>query len=178
MDLSGRRIGKLQIIDIDIPKPYKKKSYTCLCDCGKVCTRLESSLKRAMKSGTECSCGCTYIKYLVPGDSERCKKAGLHRQDSFVNGCNLQMTFREGVIKTNTSGRQGISWSKSAHKWHVYIGYKNKRVNLCFVEDFNDACRLRDQAEKVIRNNKFEEFYYDLKGFHLGEERHRNLRHQ
>ena len=167
MNLSGTRIGMLQIIDIDVERPWSKKSYTCLCDCGRVCTRLESSLNRAKKAGTNCSCGCTYIQYLTPGDSERCSKAGSHRKDAFQDGCNIQMTFRGGTISTNQSGHQGISWSESAHKWHVYIGYKNYRANLGYVEDIEDGVKLRKLAEDAIKQGTFEDFYFNLRGFHL-----------
>ena len=53
----------------------------------------------------------------------------------FVNNSNIQMTFRQGTIKGNTSGTQGVSWSTTSYKWHVYVGYQNYRCNLGFYED-------------------------------------------
>ena len=160
MDLSGQKIDKLKIIKIIVATPYNKKSYLCKCDCGNTCTRLETTLKR---KGNH-SCGCGYYKNLIPGNIELCSKAGKHRKDTFVNGSNIQMTLREGTISTNTSGCQGVSWSKSAKKWHSYIGYKQYRANLGFYEDINDAIKIRHLAENAIKNNEFEEFYYILRG--------------
>lgn len=82
---------------------------------------------------------------------------------------NVQMTFREGTIKTNTSGYQGVSWSNTAHKWHCYIGYKNYRANLGYFEDINDATKIRKLAEQAIKDGTFENFFYNIRGYHLGE---------
>lgn len=165
MDLSGQKIDKLKIIKIVVDTPYDKKSYLCKCDCGNTCTRLETTLKR---KGNH-SCGCTYITNLIPGDSVTCTKAGKNRKKSFVNGSNIQMTFREGTITTNTSGCQGVSYSKTNHKWHVYVGYQCYRANLGYYEDIKDAVKIRKLAEEAIQNNTFEDFYFKIRGHQLGE---------
>jgi hypothetical protein len=51
------------------------------------------------------------------------------------------------LIKTNTSGIMGVSWSKVASKWHVYVSDKKKRVNLGHCEDFFEACCVRKSHE-------------------------------
>lgn len=160
-DLSGQKIDMLYLQKLVVKSPYNKKAYQCLCDCGNTCIRLESSI---LKKNHISSCGCRSIKNLKPGNSELCSKAGLNRKKSFVNGSNIQMTFRDGTINTNTSGCQGVSWSKSAKKWHSYIGYQQYRANLGFYEDINDAIKIRHLAEDAIKNNEFEEFYYKLRG--------------
>lgn len=165
----GDRFGKLTILRAEVQYPYSKKSYLCKCDCGNEVVRLHSSLHSAERDGRISSCGCYFKNYLTPGDSKRCSKAGQHRKDSFVNGSNIQMTLREGTIVTNTSGQQGVSWSKSAHKWHCYIGYRNYRANLGFYEDIEDAIKVRKLAEKAIEDDTFEDFFFKLRGHHLGE---------
>ena len=72
-------------------------------------------------------------------------------------------------ISTNTSGHKGISWSNSAHKWHVFVGYKSYRCNLAYVEDFDDAIKIRDAAVQAIKDGTFEDFFYDLRGFRIEE---------
>lgn len=176
-DLSGRRFGMLQVIDIDVAKPYCKKSYTCLCDCGKVCTRLEASLKAAARDNRIPSCGCYTAKNLRPGDAELCSKAGSSRKNSFVDGCNVQVTFRKGTFVTNTSGCQGVAWSKTANKWHVYIGYQRYRPNLGFYTSYDTAVKVRKAAEEAIRSHTFEDFYYSIRGCRLGEKQHRLAKH-
>lgn len=169
MNLVGQKFGKLTVIELAVPKPYRKKSYLCKCDCGNTCIRLESTLKASLRDGRISSCGCYIKRYLQPGDSAICSKAGKCRKNTFVDECNVQMTFREGTIKTNTSGYQGVAWSNTAHKWHCYIGYKNYRANLGYFEDINDAARIRKLAEQAIKDGTFEDFFYNIRGYRLGE---------
>lgn len=171
-----QRFGKLTILANEVPSPYSKRSYLCKCDCGNICVRLQASLHNAKRDGRISSCGCYSQKYLTSGDSERCRKAGTHRKDSFVNGSNVQMTFREGTIVTNTSGCQGVSWSKTAHKWHCFIGYQNYRANLGFFEDIQDAIKMRHLAEEAISENRFEDFYFEARGCHLGEKQSKQFK--
>lgn len=175
-DFTGQRFGMLTVIRVENPKPYRKKTYLCKCDCGNTCVRKAMSLHAAQRDGRISSCGCYTKKYLTAGDHDRCKKAGEHRKDSFVNDCNVQMTLREGTIKTNTSGHQGVSWSKSAHKWHCFIGYKSYRANLGYFEDESDAIRIRELAETAIKENRFEDFYFELRGHHLGEKQTKQVK--
>ncbi len=175
MNLKGQKIGMLTILYCTVEKPWKARKWMCRCDCGNLIERLESSLNRAKKVGTISSCGCTTKIYLKPGDSELCTKAGLHRKDSFVDGSNIQMTLRAGTISTNTSGCQGVSWSRSANKWHVFVGYQCYRANLGFIENLDDAINLRNRAEEAIKDGTFEDFYYQLKGYHLGEKQQKQF---
>lgn len=155
-----------EFVDYKIYGGRKYKQYLCLCDCGNYVNILETTLKNKKHFH---SCGCYQKKYLTSGDSKRCSKAGKHRKNAFVNGSNIQMTFRNGVIKSNSSGVQGVSWSKTAHKWHVYVGYQNYRCNLGFYDDINLAINIRQKAEQAIKDNTFEDFFYELRGFRIEE---------
>ena len=163
-NLTNRKIDMLYVQELIVRSPYSKRAYRCKCDCGNTCIRLHSTLKDGKHIH---SCGCYQMKSLTPGDRNRCSMAGKHRKDSFVNGSNIQMTFRKGTIITNTSGVQGVSWSNTAHKWHVYIGYQNYRANLGYFEDMDLAIKVRREAENAIKNNTFEAFFYEMRGFHL-----------
>ena len=177
-DLTGQRFGMLVVQKLVVPKPYMKKSWLCLCDCGNTCTRLEATLKAAKRDGRTSNCGCLTKQTLTVGDAKRCSKAGLHRKDAFVKGCNVQMTFRDGTISTNTSGVQGVSWEKRIHKWHVYIGYQNYRANLGYYEDLEDAKKVRELAEEALKKNLFEDFYFDLRGKRLEENNTKQFKHK
>ena len=165
-DLSGQKFGMLTVDKLLVERPYSKKKYACTCDCGNKCTRLESTLKNTKHVS---NCGCKILKNLKPGNKELCSMAGKHRKDSFVNGSNIQMTFREGTISTNTSGIQGVSYNKHTKKWHVYIGYQSYRANLGYFKNKNEAIIIRHKAEEAIKNNTFEDFFYSIRGYHLGE---------
>lgn len=164
-NLTGKKIDNLEIIRLIGKTPYGDYVYECSCKCGRTVTRNQRAL---LNNAHFHSCGCYSRQYLTPGDSKRCSIAGKQRAKvRNRNGINMDMLDNSKNISTNTSGHKGISWSKAAHKWHVFIGYKNYRCNLAFVEDFNDAVKLREKAYEAIENDTFEDFFYQLRGFRL-----------
>ena len=44
------------------------------------------------------------------------------------------------------------------------MGYKNKRANLGYFDDFEFAKQIRQQGIEAVKNGNFEEFYEDLRG--------------
>lgn len=66
IDLTGKRFGNLVVIaeadDYVSPKGYKKKMWTCICDCGLETIVMGSHLK----SGHTISCGCQQLNKLKP----------------------------------------------------------------------------------------------------------------
>lgn len=144
--LVGKRFSMLKVIELvseekDIKKGRYKRTYRCECECGNTCLRKESSLKS--KKNHIHSCGCYSIKNLTPADKQTLSKAGKIRAEKRnKDGMNVDMLFRKGTIKTNTSGVQGVSYAKNCNKWHVYVGYKNYRCNLGYIEDLEDAKKI------------------------------------
>lgn len=61
------------------------------------------------------------------------------------------------TYSNNTSGRKGVSWDKSRSKWMATITYNKKTYHLGRFENFEDAVRAREDAEKRIHK----EFHYD-----------------
>ena len=55
--------------------------------------------------------------------------------------------FNTRMSKKNTSGRTGVQWSKQRNKWVVSIGFNSERVYLGSTGIFEEACRIREQAE-------------------------------
>lgn len=53
-----------------------------------------------------------------------------------------------GLRKDNTSGVKGVYWTKKLSKWQVCINYKNKKHYLGVYESFEDAVKVRKEAEK------------------------------
>ena len=161
----GMKIDLLTLIDINRIEKHSKHYYyywNCKCDCGNSCVISETTLE---KSSHIHSCGCYPKANLIPGDKERVSKAGKARAAKRnKDGCNVDMLFRNKPISTNTSGVQGVSWSKTANKWHVYVGYQNKRANLGFIEDFDLAIKLRQAGLQAVKDGTFEEFYLSVRG--------------
>lgn len=62
VNLIGKRFGRLEVIAPAPPIVYyngrKRTAWSCLCDCGNVCTVVACSLK----SGSTTSCGCVKIE--------------------------------------------------------------------------------------------------------------------
>lgn len=164
-DLSGQRFGKLTVVEY-AGKKKRMRQWLCHCDCGKDKIVFEVTLRKDALH----SCGCERLKYLKPGDLELCSKAGKKRAEvRNKDGVNVDMLDNSKNIATNTSGHKGISWSSSARKWHVYIGYKSYRCNLGYFEDFTTAVKLREAAYQAIMDGTFEDFFYNIRGFRIEE---------
>lgn len=53
-----------------------------------------------------------------------------------------------GLYKNNTSGCKGVSWLERLGKWQVNIQYQKKNYYLGVYSDYNEAVRVRKEAEK------------------------------
>lgn len=51
------------------------------------------------------------------------------------------------LLDANTSGVQGVGWSKACGKWRAYISDRNKRLHLGVFDQFEQAVEARKQAE-------------------------------
>ncbi len=175
-DLTGKKFDMLEVLEFVKSTNYGDNIWKCKCDCGKITKRNQRTLED--KSHYH-SCGCYTKKNLTAGDSNRCRKAGKQRAKvRNVDGINVDMLDNSKNISTNTSGHKGISWSNSAHKWHVFVGYKNYRCNLAYVEDFEDAVKIRVSAVNAIKDGTFEDFFYNLRGFKIEEKLQKMLKHR
>jgi len=52
-----------------------------------------------------------------------------------------------GRSKANTSGVTGVKWHKRDELWEAAINFNSKRINLGRFTDFNEAVKVRKQAE-------------------------------
>lgn len=62
----------------------------------------------------------------------------LTRQENNLN---------KGMYINNKSGVTGVRWNKQTKKWHAYIQYKKKYINLGYYENFEEAVLARKNAE-------------------------------
>ena len=69
---------------------------------------------------------------------------------------NQQNSFNSGLMKNNTSGVTGVNWDSEKQKWRSRININNKCINLGYFINFDDAVKVRKQAEKQY----FGEFRY------------------
>ena len=59
-----------------------------------------------------------------------------------------QNTINRSMQSNNTSGYVGISWNKQYRKWHAYISIYNKRINIGYFDNIQEAVIARKQAEE------------------------------
>lgn len=50
-----------------------------------------------------------------------------------------------GLLKNNTSGVKGVSWSKASNKWEAFIHFNNKKIYLGVFKDKEEAIKKRDK---------------------------------
>lgn len=50
----------------------------------------------------------------------------------------------------------GVNWDKSRNKWQASIRFQGHKYNLGRFDDFNDACKVRKEAENAIFRNFLE----------------------
>lgn len=175
-DLKGKTIDYLTVISCTGKTAYGVRIWKCRCRCGNEKEVTETSLRNTKHFH---SCGCFQRQYLRPGTSELCRKAGKFRAaQRNKDGVNMEMLDGSRNITTNTSGKKGVTWSKAARKWHVFIGYKGYRCNLGYLADFDEASKLRDAAYNAVMNGTFEDFFYSIRGFRIEDKLTQNLKKQ
>jgi hypothetical protein len=70
------------------------------------------------------------------------RKVNLRVCERYQNSINT-LTY-----KNNTSGRKGVYWDKARNKWMVCITANKKTYNLGRYDDFDEAVRVREEAEE------------------------------
>ena len=60
---------------------------------------------------------------------------------------NQENTFNHHISTSNKSGVTGVRWSKFHEKWQAYIGHNGKTIHLGYFIDFNEAVKVRKEAE-------------------------------
>lgn len=67
-----------------------------------------------------------------------------------------QNSMNRSLRSDNKSGVTGVCWNKFCDKWIAYICVNKKRINLGRFDDYNQAVKIRKEAEKKY----FGEFRY------------------
>lgn len=62
---------------------------------------------------------------------------------------NQQNQFNSNLRQDNTTGVSGVYWHKNKHKWESLIGYNKKIIYLGMYDDFDEAVKVRKEAEKL-----------------------------
>ena len=80
----------------------------------------------------------------------------------FMDGTSVTLLEKAGkrLVSTNTSGYNGVHWSKGSQKWIAQIGFKGKTYHLGSFSRIEDTVNARKKAEERIYG-EFLEWYYE-----------------
>lgn len=138
-DLTGRRIGRLTVLErTEQTSPRgKRRTYLwkCLCDCGETVYRPTDKLT----GGAECMCESCAEKHAA----ER-----MHENAGYVGGTQISRIRTDRPIATNSSGVRGVYFDRRTGRWRARLKFKGKLMNFGSYADFNDAVKARRQAEE------------------------------
>ena len=135
-DLAGHRFGRLVAVEPTKEKSKKASVYwRCRCGCGN-----EVEVTRdALLSGTQKSCGCL----------RREVQDGIRDRLTRVDGTCIEWLEKRKYRSDNTSGFRGVN-ETSRGGYRVNIGFKGRRFYLGRYKTFDEAVKVRLEAEEMI----------------------------
>ena len=68
-----------------------------------------------------------------------------NRMDNLREATAIQNGYNR-LFKTNTSGHKGVFWSERHKSWKTQIGADKRQFHLGYFKDFDEACRIYDEA--------------------------------
>ena len=157
LDLTGRRFGRLKVIEPTDIRSDRYVVWRCRCDCGNTAF---VSTRDLLRRGTV-SCGCNRkekAKDNLAGDIKQ--KLGQ------VEHTNVSRIAATKAQRNNKSGYRGVSWHPFPHgngKWVAVIYFKKKRYRLGFYDTPEDAHKAYVEGKEHI-HGQFLEWYKNRKG--------------
>ncbi len=136
IDLTGQRFGRLTVIGRAQKEP-NKLLWHCRCDCGNEVDVCGASLIR----GLTLSCGCW----------KREQSAKLHEHMHYQDNTCLERLQRvQTDARENKAGFRGLFLTKSG-LYRVVISFQGKQYNLGYYHSFEEAVKVRLEAEETFQ---------------------------
>ena len=133
-DFVGRRFGKLTVVEYAGKKAGMHR-WRCLCDCGRE-TVVGQTL---LQTGKTKSCGCL--------------QAVTYRENlKLIEGTSVTMlqAVKSGrLIKSNTSGYNGVYYDKRRNRWVAQITFQGRTKYLGAFRELENAVRARQAGEEI-----------------------------
>lgn len=133
-DFVGRRFDKLKVLDY-AGKENGMHRWRCICDCGKE-TVVGQTL---LQSGKTRSCGCL--------------QAVTYRENlKLMEGTSVTMiqAVKSGrLIKSNTSGYNGVYYDKRRNRWVAQITFQGRTKYLGAYSELEKAIKARQAGEEI-----------------------------
>lgn len=134
-DFVGRRFGKLTVTEY-AGKEAGMHRWKCICDCGKE-TVVGQTL---LQSGKTKSCGCLQaVSY----------KENLKLTEG-TSVTVLQAVKKGRVIKSNTSGYNGVYFDKRRQLWVAQITFQGRTRYLGGYRELENAVKARHRGEEIF----------------------------
>lgn len=139
-DLTGKKFGKLTVIERCGTSKNRKAKWLCKCECGNT-TEIQSD---KLLIGMTTSCGCARI------DAGNKVHEVLHTELK-VDGVVVPYLKRKARID-NKSGVKGVSITATKSgkvRYKAHITVKGKTIHLGTFDNLEDAATARKSAEKI-----------------------------
>ncbi len=134
-DFVGRRFGMLTVMEY-AGKRAGMHRWKCRCDCGNE-TIVGQTL---LQNGKTRSCGCL--------------QASTYKENlELMEGTSVKFlrAIKNGrLLKTNTSGYNGVYYNKKRQRWVAQITFQGKTKYLGSFELLADAVQARQQGERIF----------------------------
>lgn len=138
LDLTGQQYGRLTVLE-PAANIGDRTAWRCRCSCGR-----EVVVKTChLRSGHTISCGCA--------------RPGINSL-TYLDGTCVEMLRAKTVRRNNTSGVPGVDWQAAKQTWRATICFKGRRYYLGSFVVFEDAVRIRKQAEEALHGAFLREY--------------------
>lgn len=112
-----------------------------------------------LRNGMTKSCGCLSSEV----HKVAVRPALDKRKEDKVEGTDIKLLMH-APIKSNTSGKTGVSYDKSVKTWKATIVFKGHKYYLGSSVDREVAVAIREEAEKQIHGAFLDWYYTAVKG--------------
>lgn len=144
-DISNQRFGRLVALYPTAKRDRKLCVYWhCRCDCG---TETDVTSEQLLSNKYK-SCGCL----------KRENQEAIFHKLHVVDGTCVEWLEKRKHRKDNTSGFRGVTQRKNG-KYCVTIGFKGQSYYLGVYTSFEEAVRVRKEAEESLHGSFIEAFY-------------------
>ena len=138
-DLTGKRFGKLTVVEVSGKNKYGNYMWVCRCDCGNITKPILNTL---LTQGKTRSCGCI----------EKPNIFDIRKKSGFIQSTNLSNWENCSMYKSNTSGFRGVCFETRKNKYRVTIRFKNKSKHIGYFNTLEEAAEARKKAEDDIKD--------------------------
>ncbi len=141
-DFVGNRFGQLTVVAYEGKRDGMHR-WRCKCDCGNE-TVVGQTL---LQSGKTRSCGCR-------------KTDAIRENLKLVEGTSVLKLekAKNGLMRSNTSGYNGVYLDKKTGRWKAQITFKGKTYYLGTYDKIEEAVKARKRGEEL--HEDFLDWYY------------------